>query len=242
MKISKVIGLVSCLVSCLVSGLAVGAMSPSSVNTGLYLRGSLGVGGMISPDVAEVLPVFTPDMGLRHDNSMSRGGVVYAATLGYLHSCFTDLSMGAEVGYLHLNDNHYDAAYLGEDLSGAISLRYQGNPINLLAVMRYTFNHLLSVSLRGGMLYQQQNIDISRVVNGSHQNYHQQNSRVLPALGAGLGYHMGSHWMVSANYLHGFGQTPAYNWTDESLSASQIADANRVVSIDIADLSLTYIF
>jgi hypothetical protein len=89
MKISKVIGLVSCLVSCLVSGLAVGAMSPSSVNTGLYLRGSLGVGGMISPDVAEVLPVFTPDMGLRHDNSMSRGGVVYAATLGYLHFSIT---------------------------------------------------------------------------------------------------------------------------------------------------------
>ena len=225
---------------CLVSSLAIGSISAN--NTGLFLRGSLGVGGIISPDVAQVLPVSTTNMGLRHDNSMVRGGLVYAASIGYLYPILANVSMGAETSYLHLNNNHYDATYSGDSSSGAISLRYKGNPIGLFAVMRYTFNYLLSVTVRGGMLYQQQTMDLMATVNNNHQSYHHQSSRVLPALGAGLGYHFGSHWLVSANYLYGFGQTPAYHWNSESLSADQVAQANRVVPIDIADLSLAYIF
>ena len=222
------------------SWMSLSAFGAQSITHGAYIRAEIGSGGMSTASINDVLPAYEPSLGLRQDNSFNLGGVSPGITIGYLFEAPL-FAYGLELGYYHFTNNHYDAVYGSTNQS--LNVSYKGYPINLLAVARYTYNQVLSIYARAGMSYQCQTLEAHLVENGVITELNHTNKQVLPALGAGLGYHFGQHWEVGANFLHAFGKKANYQWGSSSLSQTQIAkEANQVASTNIASLSATYNF
>lgn len=216
------------------------AFGAQNMTHGAYVRAEIGSGGLMTAPINDVLPAYDPALGLRQDNSFRLGGITPGIAVGYMIGAPL-FSYGLELGYYHFTNNHYDAVYGSTNQS--LTVTYKGHPINLLAVARYTYNQVLSFYARAGMSYQCQTLEAHLVENGAITQLSHTNKKVLPALGAGLGYHFGQHWEVGANYLHAFGKKSNYQWGSSHLSQDQITqEANLVASSSVASISATYNF
>jgi hypothetical protein len=155
-------------------------------NPGPYLQGELG---------ATVITIDTSD-GAVWDFFSSTSGFGGRLSAGYLWGN-NNFNYGLEVGGLYYPNIEFDEYVFGFDNE---KFKYDGYDLDLLGVLKYTFNNGFDVFAKAGGDYVHQhltvdaNVTIDGVTSPSVRILDTTGSTVAPEVALGLGWQFNPHW------------------------------------------------